>query len=267
MLILLFLCLIGGSIGAILQGMLGIGTGVIIVPMLIFMLPKYGFTQDAAVHMALATSMAAIATNSITALMSHFYRSNVTWQLFKKIILFSVGGSCLGALIASYTPGNYLQAIFGIFLILTAVYMLIKKAGLEMSDTLPTLSLAKIATGGFSIGLIASIIGSGGGILMVPFLHSLKLKMRYAVGNSTLIGFPVGLIGALTYVYTGLSKLPSTSHTFGYLHWPAFLAITLAGMFSAPLGVKFSTIFPTLFLQRLFALLIMIIGIKMIINI
>lgn len=264
--ILLMICLIAGGVGAILQGMLGVGTGIVIVPLLTFILPKYGIDQDVAIHMALATSMAAIATNSISALISHHYRGNVKWQLFKNIILFSVCGSCFGALTASYMPGHYLQAIFGVFLLFIAIYMLHKKPSIDMTDTLPSLSIRKIATGGFSIGLVASIIGSGGGILMVPFLHSLRLKMRYAVGTSTLIGFPVAVIGALTYTIVGLSRVPSTANTIGYLHWPAFLAITLAGMLCAPVGVKLSTVLKTTLLQRLFAIIIIFIGIKMMIN-
>jgi uncharacterized membrane protein YfcA len=246
--------------------MLGIGTGVIIVPLLSFILPHYGIEQDLAIHIALATSMAAIATNSLSALKSHYNRGNIKWTMFKKIIFFSMGGSCIGALAASALSGHYLKNIFGIFLLFTASYMLLKKQAAELSDTIPDLSLPKLATGGFSIGLVASIIGSGGGILMVPFLHSLHLKMRYAVGTSTLIGFPVAIIGAFTYTFIGLAKIPSTVNTIGYLHWPAFLAITTAGMLCAPLGVKLSTVLPTTLLKRLFAFLITFIGLKMLVG-
>lgn len=265
MLSLLIICCIAGGVGAILQGMLGIGTGVIIVPLLTFILPKYGISSEMAIHVALATSMAAIATNSVSALISHHAHGNIQWPLFKKIILFSIAGSCVGALLASHTPAPYLRAIFGIFLLLTAIFMLFKKQSNEEVDTLPHLSLVKIAAGGFSIGAVASIIGSGGGILMVPFLHSLKLKMRYVIGTSTLIGFPVAVMGAVTYMFAGLGKISSFS-TIGYVHWPAFLAITAAGILCVPWGVKLTTILPAVHLRRLFAILLIIVSIKMMVS-
>ena len=85
----LLICLIAGSIGAILQGMIGVGTGIIIVPLLTLILPYYGMPQAVSIHIAIATSMAAIATNSITALISHYKRGNINWNVFKEIILFT----------------------------------------------------------------------------------------------------------------------------------------------------------------------------------
>lgn len=262
---LILICLVAGGIGAILQGMVGIGTGIVIIPLLSFLLPDYGFSKDLAMHIALATSMAAIVINSISALISHHKRGNVQWPLFKQIILFSVIGSCLGAMLASMTSGLYLERIFGFFMLATAIYMLVKKPPTDTSDTIPQLSTPVVATGGFSIGFVASIIGTGGGILMVPFLHAQKIKMRYAVGTSTLIGLPVAIIGAITYIITGWAKLPPSTATIGYLHWPAFLAISLAGFFCAPYGAKLATVLPTKLLQRVFALCMILIGIKMVI--
>lgn len=260
----IIICLIAGGLGAILQGMVGIGTGIIIIPLLTFLLPNYGVPQNEAIHIALATSMAAIVINSISALITHHKRGNVQWGLFKKIILFSIIGSCIGALTASITSGRFLESIFGIFMLVTAIYMLARKSVTDSIDTIPNLSLPTIATGGFSIGFVASIIGTGGGILMVPFLHALKIKMRYAVGTSTLIGLPVAIIGALTYIISGWLQLPPSNITIGYLHWPAFLAFSLAGIICAPFGAKLATILPTKILQRCFAGLMIIIGLKMI---
>lgn len=113
------ICLIAGGLGAVLQGMVGIGTGIIIIPLLTFLLPNYGIPQNEAIHIALATSMAAIVINSISALITHHKRGNVQWGLFKKIILFSIIGSCIGALMASIMSGRYLESIFGIFMLAT----------------------------------------------------------------------------------------------------------------------------------------------------
>ncbi len=247
-----------------LQGMVGVGTGIITVPVLTFILPHYGVSPNNAIHFALATSMAAIASNSISALISHHRRGNIKWSIFKKLIFSSIVGSCLGAVAASHLPGMYLQIIFGLFLLCNAALMLFKKSLLTMPDTEPTLSFQKATAGGIVIGFIASIVGSGGGILMVPFLQTLQLKMRYVVGTSTLIAFPVAVVGAVTYSLIGLTKVKLGFHTIGYLDWPVFLAISAAGISAAPIGVKLATRIPAHFLQRLFAICMIVIGIRMI---
>lgn len=264
MLNLLIISFIAGGIGAILQGMVGIGTGIIIIPLLTFILPHYGIPQEIAIHIALGTSMAAIVTNSISALVSHHKRGNVLWPLFKKIIFFSVVGAFLGALVASYIAGRYLEIIFGLFMLLLAIYMLVKKSIADEIDTMPQLPIAIMNIGGLSIGFVASIIGTGGGVLMIPFLHALKIKMRYAVGTSTLIGLPIAIMGAVTYIFAGLTKVPSSFGLLGYLHWPAFIAISLSGILCAPLGAKLATILPTKILQRSFAICMILVGLKMV---
>lgn len=263
MLSLLIICLIAGGIGAILQGMIGIGTGIIIIPLLTFLLPNYGIPQTIAVHMALATSLAAIVLNSISALISHHKRGNVQWLLFKKIIIFSLIGSFAGAFFASFISGYYLEKIFGIFMILLALYMFLKKSTVDKTEIIPYTSTKTIMAGGLSIGFIGSIIGTGGGALMIPFLHALKVKMRYAVGTTTLICLPVAAIGAITYIFTGLSKVPLSTPTLGYLYWPAFLMISASGVICAPLGARLASILPTKTLQNLFAACMVLVGLKM----
>ena len=263
MLSLLIICLIAGGVGAILQGMIGIGTGIIIIPLLTFLLPNYGIPQSIAVHMALATSLAAIVLNSLSALISHHKRGNVQWALFKKIIIFSLFGSFAGAFLASFISGYYLERIFGVFMISLASYMFLKKSAIDQSNIIPSPSLRTIITGGFSIGFVGSVIGTGGGALMIPFLHTLKVKMRHAIGTTTLICLPVAAIGAITYIFTGLSKVPLSVPSLGYLYWPALLAISASGTICAPLGARLASVLPANILKNLFAACMVLVGLKM----
>jgi uncharacterized membrane protein YfcA len=265
MLSLLTICLLAGFIGSILAGMLGVGIGIITVPLLTFILPHYGIPADLAIHVALATSLAAISLNSINAIISHHKRGNITWIIFKKIIFFSISGAFIGALLADYLASRYLEIIYGVFLLLIAMYMFFKQSALTEANDAANLSSSIMAIGGSSIGLVASLIGSGGGVLLVPFLRALQVNMRYAVGTSSLIALPASFIGAVTYAYLGLAKLPLASSTIGYIHWPALLAIAAAGIIGAPIGTRLTTILPTVILQRLFAVCMLIIGMKMLI--
>jgi uncharacterized membrane protein YfcA len=80
-----------------------------------------------------------------------------------------------------------------------------------------------------------------------------------------LIGLPVAIIGAVTYIFAGLAHMPASSVTLGYLHWPAFLAISAAGIVCAPLGAKLASVMPTKILQRSFSVCMILVGAKMLI--
>ncbi|ARG96872.1 sulfite exporter TauE/SafE family protein [Legionella micdadei] len=265
MLSLLIICFLAGSLGAILQGMLGIGTGIIIVPVLTFILPYYHFHPEQTIHIAIATSMAAITINSVTALMNHYRYQTIDWKMFRHLVVFCTTGSGIGALLATFLNGHFLKIIFSIFLISLASWLLFKKNAHETSESMPSIEelTINIKWNGLRIGCLASLVGSAGGILMVPFLRKLQYPMRYAVGTSTLIGLPIALTGSLIYIVLGMVKIPVSPFTIGYIHWPALLAITTAGLFGAPLGVKLSTRVPAVVLQRLFALIMLAISLNM----
>lgn len=263
MLTLLIICFIVGSIGGVLQGMLGIGTGIIVIPLLTFILPDYGISNDLAIHVALATSMAAIIISSISSLINHHKHLNIRWPIFKKIVFFSIVGSLVGAIIASYMPAKILKTIFAFFIFFTAAKMLKKKKiSAHYSNELDA-PLWIFATSGLFTGFISSILGIGGGLFMVPFLYSRHLEMRHAVGTSTAIGLPIAAIGTLTYVMTGFSQTHHINMVLGYLHWPAFLAISLGGFIFAGIGVKLTKFLNPVLLQRIFAIVIILIGVKM----
>jgi uncharacterized membrane protein YfcA len=255
------ICFLAGGIGSMLQGMIGIGTGVVMVPLLAFLLPSVGIPQSQAMHVALATTLLAISINSISALKSHYRHGNIRWEIVKKIILFSMIGSSFGAYIASQLSSMVLQVTFGVFLLGLSIYLFLKKSAsdAQMDEaTFKNPSLNTMAVGGICIGFVSSWVGSGGGVLMVPFLHRLHLKMRYAVGTSTLLSLPVALVGAFTYVLVPAGTV--------LIHWPALLAIATAGTIGAPIGVHLSTRFDSRVLIRIFAGLLVIVAVKMIAN-
>lgn len=263
MLILLIICAIAGAVGGLLQGMVGVGIGIIVIPLLTFMLPHYGVPSDLAIRVALATSMAAISISSLSAVIAHHRHENIRWNVIKKMVIFSMLGSGIGALLASYMPARALEIIFGLFMFYTAFRMMIKKKDGATEIQQASLSLPIMAGGGLLIGITASIVGIGGGLFMVPFLHSRGLPMRYAVGTSTVVGLPVAIIGAVTYIITGFSQFHQNPVMLGYVHWPAFVAICVTAIVSAALGAKLAKSVNPIILQRLFAVCIVIVGTKM----
>lgn len=249
-------CFIAGIIGSILQSLIGIGTGIMLVPLLTFMLPHYGFTPDEAIHIALATSMAAIAVNALCTLKTHHYNKQIDWNIFKKIIFFSVLGAGIGAWVASALSGRYLRIGYGIFLLGIAFYIFQKSRTLQSAAPSIHYTPRRLAVGGLGIGFLASLVGSGGGILMVPFLRSLHLNMRSSVGTSTLISIPLVFFAVAIYLCINTQ----------FIHWYALCSVSLASLLFAPIGLRLSNVLPTTLLERIFALVVSIIAIKMMVN-
>lgn len=263
MLILLIICFIAGSIGGILQGMVGVGTGIIMIPLLTFLLPHYGISSSMAIHVALATSMAVIVISSLSSVLAHHRHQNIQWNIFKRIILFSIAGSAIGAFVASYLPARLLEILFAIFLFYTAIFMLKKKKVAEGATDTPPISTLRVSAGGLLIGITASLVGIGGGLFMVPFLTAHQVSMRHAVGTSTVVGLPVAIIGTITYIVTGLSHNGITSLLLGYVHWPIFLAASLGGLLFAGMGTMLAKSLNPLLLKRVFSLCIAAVSIKL----
>lgn len=263
--VLLIICALAGIVGGTLQGMVGVGTGIIVIPLLTLLLPAYGISTQMAIHVALATSMAAIVITSLAAGVSHHLHTNIRWDIFKKVIIGSIVGSGIGALIASYLPAKILETVFALFMFYTAYCMFQKKKDLAEAASKP-FTARQLSIGGFLIGIGASIVGIGGGLFMVPFLRSRQMEMRHAVGTATIVGLPVAIIGTLTYIITGvLAHRQPQPMLLGYLHWPAVLAITATGIVFASLGAKLSKSINPRILQHIFAVCILGVGVKMLV--
>lgn len=248
MMILLVICIFAGSLGGLLQGMVGVGTGVIVIPLLTLLLPMYGIGSDTAIHVALATSMVAIMVTSIFAGHTHHLSQNIRWDIVKKIMVGSLMGSGLGALVASYLPARILEVICVLFVFYTAYRMVQRKKITEPVVPRP-LTLVELSLVGLLIGASASILGIGGGLFMTPFLRARGLEMRYAVGIATIVSLPIAAVGALTYIITGLIHSQHQPIIVGYLDWPAFLVIALIAIIAASCGTMLSKSITPLVLQ------------------
>ncbi len=120
MTLFIIICVLVGCIGGLLQGMLGVGTGIVAIPLLTFLLPHYGVPQSMAIHIAIATSMGAITVISVAAIIGHHRQQNIQWDIFKKVLFFCMVGSAMGAGIASSLPARILHIVFALFMFFVA---------------------------------------------------------------------------------------------------------------------------------------------------
>lgn len=248
-----------GACAGIMAGLLGVGGGIVIVPMLAYIFTKQNMPTEVIHHLALGTSLASIIFTSLSSTRAHHGRDAVEWDIVRKITPGILAGGLLGAWLAAQLSTRSLKAFFVLFLFSVAVQMLldIKPKAHRSYNLFGFLNFGTI------IGGVSSMVGIGGGTMSVPFLLRCNVTMHNAIGTSAAIGFPIALAGAAGYAVNGLSDISLPANCLGYISLPALCGVALASIFTAPLGARLAHGLPVRKLKKIFAGLLIIIAGKM----
>jgi len=253
MLIEISLYLLLGAIAGILAGLLGVGGGLIIVPVLVAIFSRLLFPNEIIMHLALGTSLASILFTSISSVYSHHKHHAVSWSRAIKLTPGILLGAWLGGLFASSISSDNLKPAFAGFELLVAMYMI---WGAKASAHNQTPSLLNFNCSGTSIGFISSLVGIGGGTLTVPWLMWHGSSIHKAIATSAAVGFPIALGGTLGYVYSGWSHALLPDNSVGFIYLPALFGIVVNSVIFAPLGTHWAHKLDVKKLKRIFAFLL-----------
>lgn len=257
------ICLALGALVGFLAGLLGIGGGLVIVPALLYLLPQVGVSSSQLTHVAIATSLSTIILTSLSSAWAHHKRGNIPWALFKPILPGIVIGALGAGFISEQISSDSLQQAFAIFVVMMAIQMAFPFKPKADGEP-PALWVMFVAS--TIIALVAGMMGIGGGVLLVPFLCYCGLQMKQAVGFSSATGFLIAIAGTSGYIMAGLNATDLPSGTIGYIYLPALFGIIISSMLVAPLGVKAASVWPTTVLRRIFAGLLVVVGVKLLLG-
>ncbi len=250
-----------GALAGILSGLFGLGGGVVIIPALSYVfLNSTVIPHSESMQMAIGTSLAVIIPTSASALYAHHRRGSVRWDLFRLMLPGLIVGAIIGAIIAHYLPSRYLKMIFAIFLFMVSLHTLFVKPT-QLRET--PLSFTIIRLGSLCIGTLASLLGVGGGTLLVPFLLQCQLDMRDATGTSVACGLSIGIVATMSFMLSGLFSVKQAAWSTGYIYWPAFLGIAVASTLLAPLGAALAHKLPRELLKRVFGVFLLLMACDM----
>jgi len=252
--------LVLGAIAGFLAGMFGVGGGLVLVPVLIFLFDSQLFPAEHVMLLALGTSMAAILFTSLASLREHHRHRAVNWRVVRNITPGILIGTGIGASLAASIPTRGLAIFFALFVYFVAVQILIDIRP-HAARQLP--GAAGMTLAGTFTGCLSSMVSIGGGSIVVPFLVWCNVPLRNAIGTSAAIGFPVAIGGTVGYVFTGSSISGLPAHSVGFIYLPALLWISLASIITAPLGAKATHSLKTGMLRKLFALLLLVLATKL----
>ena len=249
-----------GAVVGFFAGLLGVGGGGIMVPILTTLFLAQGFALGQVVHMALGTSMAAIVLTSISSLRAHHAHGAVHWDVVRRITPGILVGTFAGTFIASRVDTAGLAIFFAVFMAYVSIQMLLNIKP-KPSRELP--GLVGMTAVGLGIGGVSALVAIGGGSLSVPFMTWCNLKVQKAIGTSAAIGLPIALAGTLGYLINGWNAAGTPALTLGYVYLPALVLVSLVSMLMAPMGARLAHRLPVAILKKVFAGLLMALCAKM----
>ncbi len=236
-----------GLLSGFLSGLLGIGGGILIVPALVFLFERAGILEP--VHMAIGTSMAAMAMLIFASARVHYRQGTMRVDIWRRWVSGLAVGALLGPMFVSLLSGLVLEKVFGYFLMTLVMLMLVGPYLPAIKLKNNTLYLLPL---GLLIGIAAGILGVGGGVLMIPLLLAMGCKLPEAVGTSAASSLPLVLVSTVSYA------------CLGYIDWVAFLAIGFGGFLSASLGAICAKKMNTRYLKAMFLIFLLGTALRMV---
>lgn len=249
-----------GAFAGFFAGLLGVGGGAVMVPLLALMFSAQQFPEAHLMHLALGTSMATIIFTSISSLRAHHAHGAVLWPVVKTIAPGIVLGTLIGAQFAARVPTKPLAIFFTVFMSYVAVQMIANVKPKPSRELPGAVGMFGVGCG---IGGISSLVAIGGGSLSVPFMTWCNVKMHNAIGTSAAIGFPIALAGTIGYMIGGYGVGDLPAGSFGFIYLPALAGTVLASVVVAPLGARLAHTLPVATLKKTFAIVIIALLAKM----
>lgn len=238
-----FFYILTGLLAGFSAGLLGVGGGLVIVPALMLIFTFMDYPADHVAKIAIGSSLASITLSSISAAFFHFRAAWEEKELFKWFVPCIFLGSIFGVLIASLMPGYWLKIIFVFFIIAVGVYFLIQP-DFESKYKAGAFDLITLF---FSTGTISSMLGLGGGFLIIPFLSFFGYPIKKVIAISAIISLLIAFFGASTFFALEVLK-PNGD----FIDWKAALTCGISALLIAPLGAKLTHKVSPVVLRQIF---------------
>jgi uncharacterized membrane protein YfcA len=250
------------ALAGLLAGLLGIGGGVILVPLFLWLFNLAGFPPEVIVHTAFGTSLCIIVPTAISSTFGHRKRGNVAWHQVFYLAAGGAIGAVLGSSMAAFLPGEILHAAFGGMQILVGLKLLFFHYRLAPEEMHPQKTSLLLV--GFTGGAFSAFFGVGGGVIAVPLmLIVLRLPIHLAVGNSSALIVVSALFGTISYILYGLNKVTSVPFSLGYVNLLVAAVVAPVTIVCARLGVRLASRISQDKMVNVFAIVLILIGLKL----
>ena len=254
---------LAGIVIGFFAGLLGIGGGMTLVPILAALFTAQQFIPEHVMHLALGTSMAAVMFTGSSAVREHHKLGSVDWQVVKRLAPPMALGTMTSALAAGWLPQKTLAVAFAVIIVGAATQIWIgKKPG--PGRQLP--GAPGLWAVGLGIGVVSGLVSAGGAFLSMPFMLWCGVPARTAIGTGAALGLPVAVLGTLGYISSGWTVPSLPAGSLGFVLLPALAGVVLASMWMAPIGARLAHRLPVATLRRTFAVVLYLLAAKMVVS-
>jgi uncharacterized membrane protein YfcA len=252
-----------GAVVGFFAGMLGIGGGALMVPLLVWLFEAQQLPREQVLHLAVGTGMATILFTSVSSMRAHAARGAVRWDIVRAIAPGILIGGLAGSAVAAVVPQRLFAALFVATVYAAAINIFLDRKP-NPSRTLP--GRLGIFGVGAAISGVSAFAAVGGAFMAVPFMVWCNVPMLHAIGTAAAIGFPIAAAGSVGYITSGLLAGGLPEWSLGYVYLPALAGVTVASMLMAPVGAAVAHRLPTRLLRRVFAVLMFSVATRMLIG-
>jgi uncharacterized membrane protein YfcA len=253
---------IGAAVG-FFAGLLGIGGGAIMVPLLVVLFEAQGLPKAHILHLAVGTGMASILFTSLSSMRAHAARGIVRWDLALALTPGILVGGLLGSAITAWISTKVFALLFTGVVFFAATNILLDRKPTP-SRALPG-ALGSMLVG-VLIGFVSSLAALGGAFLTIPFALYCNVPLLQAIGTAAIVGFPIAFAGSIGFIATGWGQSGLPAYSIGYVYLPAALGIALASVLMAPVGAATAHRLPTKRLKQVFSILLYVLATKMLVS-
>lgn len=263
MLPLVVVLMVAGTLSGLMAGLLGIGGGIVIVPILEFSLSYFGIDESMRMHIAVATSLAIIIPTSLSSARAHHKRGTVDVDIIKNWAPGIFIGAVIGSYLASKLDGKMLVVIFAFLAFLIGLKMLLSgKNERTIEGGMPRGGFFHLVP--FLMGSLSSMMGIGGGVMGVSVMSLYKIPIHRAVSTAAFFGFLISIPGTIAFMITGLDVADLPVGNLGYVNLIALFIVAPAAFLMAPLGAALAHKLEPRQLSFMFGLFLLFISSQMI---
>jgi uncharacterized protein len=255
--------LAGGIAIGVLAGLLGVGGGIIAVPLLLDVFGRLGLPDATATPLAIGTAQASVLIASITAVLAHWRGGTIDRALVKAWLPALMVGVALGLALGPFAPAKVLTGIFALVAALLGLKMVLGNS-LVLSRKLPVGAAAQIAP--TLVGALAAALGVGGGTLSTPVLSLFSFSIRQAIGAGALFNLVIALPATVTFLAQGWGVAGKPADAVGEIALFCVATLSLPALFVAPAAARWSARAPLVLLRRLFALCLVAIALNLLLK-
>ena len=257
--------LASGVIAGLIAGLLGVGGGIVLVPVLFYLFTLLQVDESIRMHMAVGTSLSTIVATAASSTRAHLAKGSIDIGLLKSWGPWLLLGAIAGMSVFGAIDSGYLSIVFASVTLLVALYMLFaKEPAEETTDKFPRGIVRGLL--GLVVGGVSSIMGIGGGTLSVPLLTVFKYPMRRAVGTAAAIGLLISIPGAIGAFLSGVGNPNLPPFSVGYVNLLAFIVLVPVTGFVAPFGARIAHAIEPKYLRFAFAAFLLFNSINMFIS-